>query len=230
MAGLPLFDDHRRRLESRAFFIRMTTRPLSETQRLVNNRRSLNGVDGRLLFVRQFLRHPMQVASLVPSSRFLMRRVLAAAAVERAGLVVELGPGTGGTTRAILDAMPPDGRLLSIELNHRLHRLVDAIPDERLIAHRGSACELPAVLAAHGFGAADAVVSGIPFSTMPRAVGSGIAAAIAECLAADGRFVAYQASTRVAELCRPHLGIPRVDSELLNIPPMRVFCWERGGG
>jgi phosphatidylethanolamine/phosphatidyl-N-methylethanolamine N-methyltransferase len=200
------------------------------TTRPVNNRKSRNDVDGRLLFISQFFRHPMQVASLVPSSRFLMSRVLAAAAVERAGLVVELGPGTGGTTRAILGALPPDGRLLSIELNPRLHRLVQAIPDRRLIAHRGSACELSAVLAAHGFGAADAVVSGIPFSTMPRIVGARTAAAIAECLAADGRFVAYQASARVAELCRPHLGTPRVDTELLNIPPMRVFRWERTGG
>lgn len=196
----------------------------------MNNRRSHIGVDGRLLFIRQFLRHPMQVASLVPSSRFLMRRVLAAAGVDRGGLVVELGPGAGGTTRAILDALPPDGRLLSIELNPHLHRLVEAIPDRRLIAHRGSACELPAVLAAHGFTAADAVVSGIPFSTMPRAVGARTAAAIAECLAADGRFVAYQASARVAELCSPHLGTPRVDTELLNFPPMRVFRWERTGG
>jgi phospholipid N-methyltransferase len=196
----------------------------------MTDRRPLNGVNGRMLFLEQFLRHPMQVASLVPSSRFLMRRILAAARAESAGLVVELGPGTGGTTRAILDVLPGDARLLAIELNPRLHRAVAAIPDERLIAHRGSACELLDILATYGLGLADAVVSGIPFSTMPRALGARIAAAIAECLAADGRFVAYQARARVAELCRPHLGTPRVDTELLNIPPMRVFRWERAGG
>jgi phospholipid N-methyltransferase len=187
-------------------------------------------MDVQTLFFRQFLQHPMQVASAVPSSRFLMRRIVAAAAVEQAGLMVELGPGTGGTTRALLEALPAHGKLLAIEVNPDLHRAVSSIADERLIAHRGSACDLPAIMARYGFERADAVVSGIPFSTMGRALGERIAAAVADALAPDGRFVAYQASARVAELCQPHLGVPRVDTELLNFPPMRVFRWERTGG
>jgi len=193
------------------------------------DQRAQNGVNGQTLFVRQFLRHPMQVASLVPSSRFLMRRIVTAAAVDQAALVVELGPGTGGTTRAILEALPATGRLLAIEVNPDLHQAVSTIPDERLIAHQGNACDLPEILSEYGLGNADAVVSGIPFSTIGHAVGERIAAAIADALAADGRFVAYQASARVAELCRPHFGAPRVDTELLNLPPMRVFRWARAG-
>lgn len=193
------------------------------------DQRAHNGVDGQMLFARQFLRHPMQVASLVPSSRFLMRRIVSAAAVDRAGLVVELGPGTGGTTRALLDALPAHGRLLAIELNADLHRAVSSIPDERLIAHQGNACDLPEILSDYGLGEADAVVSGIPFSTISRSVGERIVTAIADVLAADGCFVAYQARGRVAELCRPHLGIPRVHTEFLNLPPMRVFHWARAG-
>jgi len=193
------------------------------------DQRAHNGVDGQMLFARQFLRNPMQVASLVPSSRFLMRRIVTAAAVDRAALVVELGPGTGGTTRAILEALPPRGKLLAIEVNPDLHHAVSTIPDDRLIAHQGDACDLPEILSGYGLGNADAVVSGIPFSTIGRAVGQRIAAAIADALAADGRFVAYQASGRVAELCRPHFGAPRVHTELLNLPPMRVFRWARAG-
>ena len=192
-----------------------------------NHRNTDNDIDGHRLFLRQFLRHPMRVASVAPSSRFLLRRIVAAGAIERAGLVVELGPGTGGTTRALLQALPKHGKLLAIEVDPCLHGAVSSIADPRLIAHRGSACDLLEILARHGLADADAVVSGIPFSTIGRSRGERIAAAIADSLAPDGRFVAYQASARVADLCRPHLGHPRVTTELRNIPPMRVFCWQR---
>lgn len=182
---------------------------------------------GGMVFIREFLRHPLQVASVMPSSGFLRRRVVAAAGIADARLVVELGPGTGCTTRALLDAMPAYGRLLCVEVNPSLHRVVSRIGDERLIAHHGSACELGDILQAYGLGAADAVVSGIPFSTMSRGMGARIVAAVSDALVRGGRFVAYQASGRVAELCRPVLGVPRMDTELFNIPPMRVFCWER---
>lgn len=189
-----------------------------------------NRLNGRWVFIQEFLKHPLQVGSVVPSSRFLERRVVTAAGIASAELVVELGPGTGGTTRAILRAMPPSARLLCIEANPCLHALVDRIDDDRLIAHLGSACELQEIIARHGLGAADAVVSGIPFSTMSRSVGSRIVAEISKCLARNGRFVAYQASSRVAALSRPILGPARSATELLNIPPMRVFQWENSAG
>ncbi|MFN2310111.1 MAG: class I SAM-dependent methyltransferase [Gammaproteobacteria bacterium] len=181
----------------------------------------------RLAFFRQFLKHPMEIGSVIPSSRFLEKRVLRTAGLATAGIVVELGSGTGGTTQAILRALPPEARLLSIEINPQFHRLVSAIPDPRLIPHLGSACDLKAILARYGLGAPDAIISGIPFSTMSHAAGSEVLAAVAEVLPAQGRFVAYQVSNRVAELCQPYLGVGRMELELLNIPPMRVTRWDK---
>lgn len=60
----------------------------------------------------------------------------------------------------------------------------------------------------------------------PR-LGSQVLAAISALLAPNGRFVAYQWSNRVASLCRPYLGRERMALELLNIPPMRVYQWEK---
>ena len=73
--------------------------------------------DPRILFFQGFLRRPSTVGSVIPSSRYLERRVVRAARLATAQLVVELGPGTGGTTRAILRALPADAKLLSIEIN-----------------------------------------------------------------------------------------------------------------
>jgi len=179
--------------------------------------------------MQEFLKHPLQIGSIIPSSRFLERRIVAAAGIGSANVVVELGPGTGGITRAILRAMPQHARLLSVEINPHFHALVSGIDDDRLIAHLGSACDLKQIIASYGLDAPNAVVSGIPFSTMSRSVGSRILEAVSTLLAPKGRFVAYQVSNRVATLCQPFLGSGQTAMELVNIPPMRVFQWEKHG-
>jgi len=158
--------------------------------------------------------------------------VLRSARLDRANVVVELGPGTGGTTEALLRALRPDATLLAIEINPRLAERVRArIPDPRLIVHCGSAEDITGALVAHGLGAPDAVISGIPFSTMPRPVAMGILRSIKSCLAPTGCFVAYQVRDRVAVLAREVFGRrpSNVQLEVRNVPPMRVYRFERGG-
>lgn len=189
--------------------------------------RSAKAPDDRAIFLQQFLRNPRQIGSVIPSSRYLERRVVALADIAHAKTVVELGTGTGGITRAVLATMSADTRLLGIEINPRLHQLLTGFDDPRLIAHFGSAEQLSEILRRHQLPAPDAIISGIPFSTMDRELGSRILAAIADTLAPGGRFVAYQVSAQVARLARPVLGIPRRQIELRNIPPMRVYRWDQ---
>jgi phosphatidylethanolamine/phosphatidyl-N-methylethanolamine N-methyltransferase len=186
-------------------------------------------VKSHVAFFTEFLKHPLQIGSVIPSSRFLERRVMAAAGIASAKTVVELGSGTGGTTQAILQAMKPHAKLLSIEINPNFHNMVRKIEDKRLIAHLGSACELKEILSMYGLDAPEAVISGIPFSTMPHEIGCQVIEAISTMLAANGCFVAYQFSDRVAHLCRPHLDLAQMELEFINIPPMRVYQWKKNG-
>ncbi len=196
---------------------------LEETDK-AEQRRSVRSID----FFRGFMRSPEQVGSVIPSSRFMERRITSMAELSEARCVVELGPGTGGTTRAILEAMPPDGRLLTIELDPQFSALLEEIGDPRLISHIGSASDLGAILDQYGLPAPDAVISGIPFSTMPRDVAASIVSAIGEQLAPGGRFLAYQFRAHVARISEPVLGKPSLtEFELFNIPPMRFYLWRR---
>ncbi len=178
-----------------------------------------------LAFFMGFLRSPEVVGSVIPSSRFLERRIVEAADLGEASIVVELGPGTGGTTQALLECMPANSRLLAIETDPKFVRLLNDDPDPRLVAHQGSAASLPDILAEHGLGEPDVVISGIPFSTMPQEVGTGIIKAIQQSLAGGGRFVAYQFRSRVAELGREIMGEPEEVKVLRNVPPMSVYRW-----
>ena len=184
--------------------------------------------DKRLAFFQGFLREPQQVGSVIPSSRFLERRLVKISAVRHARTVVELGPGTGGTTHALLRALPAEAKLLAIEIDPRFAAMLRAeITDTRFIAHAGSAEDIAGSLSAYGLPAPEVVISGIPFSTMPARVGENILRAVWSSLAPGGRFVAYQFRDRVAVLGRHILGRPEVDVELLNVPPMRVYCWRK---
>ncbi len=187
--------------------------------------------DAPVLFFKSFLERPMEVGSIIPSSRFLERRVARCAGLDHARVVVELGPGTGGTTEALLRSLRPDAKLLAIEINPRLAERVRArIADPRLLVHCGSAEDLPSALATHGLDAPNAVISGIPFSTMPRPVALAILRAIRDALAPTGRFVAYQVRDRVAVLAREVFGRPsHVELEVRNVPPMRVYRFDAGG-
>lgn len=180
-----------------------------------------------LTFFREFLRNPGQIASVVPSSRFLERRLVEIADVACARLVVELGPGTGGTTRAILRALAPEARLVAIEINPRFASLLRSVPDARLVVHTGSAIDIVETLAHCGLARPDVVLSGIPFSTMPSGIGDRILRAAWLALAPGGRFVAYQFRASVATLGRKILGTPEVALELRNAPPMRVYRWRK---
>jgi phospholipid N-methyltransferase len=191
----------------------------------LNRQRSL--LDERIAFFRGFLKRPNEVASVIPSSRFMERRLTKIARLHTARVVVELGPGTGGTTRAMLRAMNPRARLLCIELQPDFVAGLAHVGDPRLSVFHGSAEWIQRALDEHGLPQPDVVISGIPFSTLPGGVGQRVVQAVHQALVPGGHFVAYQMRKRVAELATPVFGKPETEIELLNVPPMWVFSWRK---
>ncbi len=197
------------------------------TEKVVSRKRISRKTPDSVAFFKGFLDNPELVGSVIPSSRFLEQRIVRTADIHSARLVIELGPGTGGTTRAMLRALPANGRLLTIEINPDFSARLHDINDKRLINHVGSALDIERILAEYGLGKPDVVVSGIPFSTLPAATGRAILRAMWSSLADDGRFVAYQFRSQVARLGRELIGTPDVSMELRNAPPMRVYRWDK---
>ena len=176
------------------------------------------------VFFEGFLEHPVMVGSIIPSTRFTIRKMLAPVKWDQCGLFVEYGPGVGTFCRPVLQRLRPDGRLIVIDTNPLfIDYLTRTITDSRFTAVLGSAADVEAIVVAHGHDHADYVLSGLPFSTLPDGVGPAIAAATGRVIRSGGAFLVYQFSARARDFMAPHFS--RIDSgfELLNVLPGKLF-------
>lgn len=177
-----------------------------------------------LLFAKNFFKHPRMLGSIIPSSRFLINRLLGPVEWRRARVLVEYGPGVGTFTREVLARMDPHATLVVLETNPEFVEYLRAsIRDPRLrVAHR-SAAEVRQVLAELGLDGADYVISGIPFSTLPEPVREQIVSATRDALRPGGAFLVYQFSPRVLPYLERVFQTVTRSFELLNVLPAQLF-------
>jgi len=180
-------------------------------------------------FLRGFLKNPVMVGSIIPSSRVLIDKMLEPVDWANTRLFVEYGPGVGTFTRPLLDKLAPDATLVTIDTNPDFtHYLKESIDDPRLVAITGSAADVEKVLADRNLGSADYVLSGLPFSTLPPGVGGAIAEATANVLRPGGAFLVYQFSPKVLDFIKPHFKPIKRGFEWINVPPATLFWAYKG--
>jgi phospholipid N-methyltransferase len=180
-------------------------------------------------FLRGFIKNPVMVGSIIPSSRVLIERMLEPVDWANTKLFVEYGPGVGTFTRPVLEKLGADATLLTIDTNPDFtHYLKERIDDERLVAVTGSAADVEKILADRGLGQADYVLSGLPFSTLPPGVGDDIAEATAKVIRPGGAFLVYQFSPKVRDFIAPHFEPIKRGFEWINVPPATLFWAYKG--
>ena len=180
-------------------------------------------------FLRGFLKNPVMVGSIIPSSRVLIDKMLDPVDWANTRLFVEYGPGVGTFTRPLLERLAPDATLVTIDTNPDFTRyLKNSIHDDRLVAVTGSAADVEKILVDRGLGSADYVLSGLPFSTLPAGVGEDIAEATAKVIRPGGAFLVYQFSPKVRDFIAPHFEPIRRGFEWINVPPATLFWAYKG--
>jgi len=178
-------------------------------------------------YVGLFVKRPTEMATLLPSSPILTRKLRELTCLGCARSVVELGPGDGSTTRALLTAMPPDAKLLAIELFAGLVDILQTIDDARCIVEHADAADLEFLMRRHDLGQADVIVSGIPFSNLAPEQAAQIIDAVYRVLAPGGTFVAYQVRDQIKSLAERLFGEPEVCFVPWNLPPVSVYRWTK---
>jgi phospholipid N-methyltransferase len=203
-------------------------RTLKGSRRL-QRRRDRRSPSPQWQFLRGFLKNPVMVGSIIPSSKILIERMLAPVDWANTKLFVEYGPGVGTFTRPVLDQLAPDATLVTVDTNPDFTRyLKESIDDPRLVAVTGSAADVEHILDDRGLGSADYVLSGLPFSTLPPGVGESIAEATAKVIRPGGAFLVYQFSPKVRDFIKPHFEPIKRGFEWINVPPATLFWAYKG--
>jgi phospholipid N-methyltransferase len=203
---------------------------MSASNQARSERSAKNGPGGGpfMMFLRGFIKHPVMVGSVIPSSKMLIDKMLAPVDWAECRLFVEYGPGVGTFTEHVLQRMPADATLIAIDTNPDFTEYLNRkFRDSRLIAVTGSAADTRKIMAEAGFEEADYILSGLPFSTLPAGVGPKIAAETAAALRKGGCFLVYQFSPKVRDFLTPHF--KRIDKgfEWRNVPPAQLFwAWK----
>lgn len=194
--------------------------------------RDLTG-NAPLRFVGAFLREPLAVGSLWPSSTALARAVVNSCDFQPGDTVVELGPGTGAFTELLLERLEGRGRLIAVEISQsNIEVLRRRFPPCRLI--HDSAENLPRHL---GRQRAECIISGLAWSNMLPRVQDRILEAVWNSLAPKGQFVAFAyahsfwmpTALRFRRLLAHNFA--RVETTPIvwrNLPPAYIYrCWRK---
>ena len=198
-------------------------RTLKGSRRL-QRRRDRRSPSPQWQFLRGFLKNPVMVGSIIPSSRFTIDKMLAPVKWDECQVFVEYGPGVGTFCRPVLERMRRDGTLIVIDTNPLyIDYLKKTITDGRFKPVLGSAADVEEIVRAHAFDHADYVLSGLPFSTLPDGIGPAIAAATHRVLRPGGAFLVYQFTAKARHFMERHF--TRIDSgfELWNVLPCCLF-------
>ncbi len=195
-------------------------------------RRFLAQAEQHWLFFRQWVRAPLSTASVVPSSRYLAKKMIAEVPKD-ARQVIELGAGTGVFTKLLVARGAPLTHIMVVELNPIMARtLTSDFAGVHVV--NGDATHLRTIVeqtANFTSGKIDAVVSGLGFLNMPNSIVQGIVAAAFEVLAPGAPFVQFTYGPKspiAAPIVRAlQLKVRRASFTLRNFPPASVYVYTR---
>ncbi len=182
-----------------------------------------------LTWLKIWIRNPMRLGAIAPSSRELALAMARLVPTDRKGPVVELGGGTGVITRGLIETGIAPEDLIVIERDPTLHALLHKqFPTARIIL--GDATELSRLLAPMHLAPVRAVVSGLPLLSMSKPVQQKIVEEAIKVVGRDGPIIQFTYGP-FSPIARRRFGlVGRVAERVFaNLPPASVWEYRQGG-
>ena len=185
-------------------------------------------LDDEVRFLRSWIEKPLHMGAVMPSSKLLARTMAQYVDRDAEGPVVELGPGTGAITNALIEHGVDQKRLVLVEYNPSFCALLrDRYPQATVVqgdayALRDSLWEVLKV-------PASAVVSGLPLVTKPMMTRLKLIREAFTALAPGAPFVQFTYAV-VPPIPKSLPGVSTEASERIwmNLPPARVWVYRKG--
>ena len=185
-------------------------------------------LDDEVRFLRSWIEKPLHMGAVMPSGRVLARTMAQYVDIDSAGPVVELGPGTGAITSALIERGVDQRRLVLVEYNPGFCALLrDRYPLAKVV--QGDAYALRDSLWDVLSAPASAVVSGLPLVTKPMLTRLKLIRDAFLALAPGAPFVQFTYSV-APPIPKSLPGVSTEASERIwmNLPPARVWVYRKG--
>jgi phosphatidylethanolamine/phosphatidyl-N-methylethanolamine N-methyltransferase len=183
--------------------------------------------DDEVRFIRSWLERPLSTGAVAPSGKVLARAMARYVDPNSEGPVVELGPGTGPVTEALLAAGIAPSRLVLLEFNPAFCRILRARYPAATVV-QGDAYSLRRLLETLLIQPAAAVVSGLPLVTKPVKMRLRLLRDAFDLMVPGAPFVQFTYSV-ASPVPRRYGGFSAEASERIwmNLPPARVWVYRR---
>ena len=182
-------------------------------------------LEDEVRFIRSWLEKPLAIGAVTPSGRVLARTMARYVDPQSSGPIIELGPGTGPVTQALVERGVDPARLVLVEFNPVFCRLLRArYPTATVV--QGDAYRLRGLLGSILRVPAAAVVSGLPLVTKPLRTRVRLISDAMAFLAPNAPFVQFTYAM-VPPIPKSFSGVRAEASELIwmNLPPARVWVY-----
>jgi phosphatidylethanolamine/phosphatidyl-N-methylethanolamine N-methyltransferase len=182
-------------------------------------------LDDGMQFIRSWIEKPLSTGAVTPSSKALARTMARYVDPQASGPVIELGPGTGPVTEALVQHGIDPKRLILVEFNPDFCRLLrKRYPAATVV--QGDAYRLRRLLETTVREPAAAMVSGLPLVTKPLRTRLRLISDAMGLLAPGAPFVQFTYAM-VPPIPKVLSGITAESSDLIwmNLPPARVWVY-----
>jgi phosphatidylethanolamine/phosphatidyl-N-methylethanolamine N-methyltransferase len=181
---------------------------------------------GNLRFLRALIARPKNIGAVVPSSRALGRAIARQIDPNRPGPVLELGPGTGVLTQAVLDRGVAPSRLTLVEFDpHMAGFLAGHFAGVDVI--EGDAFELDRTLGAKAREPFSAIISGLPLLNFSMTQRHNFMAGVCRLLAPGAPLIQFSYGMHAPVVPPPDYGVSRAALVWANLPPARVWVYRK---
>ncbi len=162
--------------------------------------------------------------TIVPSSRFLVKKMLHEIDFTKADVIVELGPGNGVITKRILKKLHPTAMLICFEINDSFYEELNKIDHPQLKIVNESAEKITEVLEELGFSKSCHIISSLPLTNIPEEISDNILESSYNSLEDKGTFIQYQYSLKYFKKLKSVFNKEvSLGFEVLNIPPAFIY-------
>jgi phosphatidylethanolamine/phosphatidyl-N-methylethanolamine N-methyltransferase len=191
-------------------------------------KKTLRPIDDEVQFIRSWIEKPLSTGAVMPSGKLLARTMARQVDIEMPGPIIELGPGTGPVTEALVAQGVDPARLVLVEFNPVFCRMLRSrYPDATVV--QGDAYRLKHLLGSLMREPASAVVSGLPLFTKPLRTRLRLISDAFGLLSPSAPFIQFTYAV-VSPIPRTLPGVQARATERiwLNLPPAQVWVYRKG--